>query len=356
MTALKRIAIIGGDGIGPEVLAEATPLLDWAQSRGRALEVVHFPFSANHYLSTGEILSDTSFATLRDQFDAILFGAIGDARVPDGRHAEGILLRLRRDLELFVNHRPCYPMTDQLVPLKNIAASQIRIDVLRENTEGPYCLQGSSEQIGQPDERAIDIALHTRSVVERLLEQAFLLARQRKVGLVLAHKANVLKHGHGVWLRALEACRARFPEVEARGQLVDAMLHDLIRDPRPYGVIAADNMLGDLLTDALAAFQGGLGFAASANIAAHAPFRCTGLFEPVHGSAPNLVGLQRANPCGAILSAALMLRHLGWAEEADAVEAAVSATVQHGEATPDAGGTLATGAMGAAIRQRLGWR
>lgn len=350
---MKRVAIIAGDGIGPEVIAAAKPLLDWARARGRELEAVEYPFGADHFLATGETLPDESFAAIRDDFDAILFGAVGDRRVPDGRHAEAILLRLRRDLELIVNHRPCHPIADVLVPIKCIGSSEIYIDVLRENTEGPYCLQGSTKHEGKPEERAVDLAIHTRATVEQLLLHAFLMARRRGGNLVVAHKANVLKHGHGVWLRALERLKSQFTDVSARAQLADALFHDLIRDPRAYRVIAADNMLGDLLTDALAAFQGGLGFAASANLAPCARFRCTALFEPLHGSAPDLVGTGRANPCGAILCTALLFRHLGWDAEAVGVEAAVKDAVRAQEITPDAGGRLTTREVGAAIFQRL---
>ena len=343
-----RLAVIPGDGIGPEVVREALPLLEWARGRGRDLTWDIHPWSATHFLATGEILPEDAFIELRDHTDAILFGAIGDPRVPDGRHAEGLLLRLRRDLELIVNERPCRPILDAHVPLKGLGAADIEIDVFRENTEGPYCLKGTTE----PD-RATDLAEHTEAAVRRLLEAAFARAAGRGCPLTLAHKANVLKHGHGLWMRLFQELRAAFPGVPARGLHADALLCALVQDPRPFGVIAADNYLGDLISDLLAAFQGGMGVAPSLSWAPHHPFRCAALAEPVHGSAPDLAGSGLANPTGMCLSTALLFRHLGWVAEAASVVSAVAKALRQGAATADLGGNLGTRDMGAAIRAQL---
>jgi 3-isopropylmalate dehydrogenase len=348
MTA-RTLALIPGDGVGPEVMAEALPVLAWVRGRGRPLAWTLHPFGAEHFLATGEILPDGAFRALRDGCDGILFGAVGDARVPDGRHAEGILLRLRRELELAVNFRPCEPLADGLVPLRGVAAADIRIEVFRENTEGPYCLQGTTG-----DGTATDLAVHTEIAVDRLLGAAFARARERGAGLTLAHKANVLKHGHGLWLRRFEAMRARWPEVAARAMHADALLCALVQAPQAFGVIAADNFVGDLASDLLAAFQGGMGLAPSLSFAPHAPFRCAALAEPVHGSAPDLAGQGLANPAGMILSAALLIRHLGWEAEAAAIEASVQSAIRAGAATRDLGGSLGTREMGAALRAGLG--
>ena len=345
---MARIAVIAGDGIGPEVMAEALPVLAWARDRGRALSWEAFPLGANHYLETGETLPDWIFLALRDSFDAILFGAVGDPRVPDGKHAEDILLRLRRDLELRVNYRPCRPILDIHVPLKGRVAADIHLEVFRENTEGPYCLAGRTEPGW-----AVDEAYHSEVAVEGLLRAAFERAQQRNCPLTLAHKANVLKHGHALWLQVFMALKTEFPSVQAGGMHADALLCALVQDPRPFGVIAADNLFGDLISDLLAAFQGGMGLAASANLAPHHPFTCKGLFEPVHGSAPDLAGTGTANPCGMILSTALLLRHLGYEPEARMVEGAVLETLEEGQATRDIGGRLGTREMGEAIRSRL---
>lgn len=343
-----RIAVIPGDGVGPEVLAEALPLLDWARDRGRPLAWEVLPHGADHCLATGETLGEATFLRLRDTFDAILFGAVGDPRIPDGRHAEGILLRLRQGLELAVNWRPCRPILEAHLPLKDRRAGEIRIEVFRENTEGPYGLQGHS----QPG-RGVDVAEHTEPAVRRLLEEAFARAAALGAPLTLAHKANVLKHGHGLWMELFSDLRGRYPDVPARAMHADALLCALIQDPRPFGILAADNYLGDLISDLTAAFMGGMGMAPSLSYAPHAPFRCRALAEPVHGSAPDLAGRGRANPCGALLSTALLFRHLGWELEAQGVEQAVASTLETGSATPDLGGTLGTQALGALIRERL---
>ncbi len=343
-----RFAVIPGDGVGPEVLAEALPLLEWARTRGRNLVWESFPHGADHCLATGETLSDTTFARLRDDFDAVLFGAVGDPRIPDGRHAEGLLLRLRQELQLAVNWRPCTPFLAAHSPLRDRSVEAQRLEVFRENTEGPYCLQGSRE-----GDRALDLAIHTEGAVDRLLTEAFGRARTLGLPLTLAHKANVLKFGHGLWLATFERLKTRYPEVAARSLHADALLCALIQNPAPFGIIAADNYLGDLISDLTAAFMGGMGMAPSLNYAPHRPFRCHVLAEPVHGSAPDLVGKSRANPTGAILSLGLLFGHLGWAQEAEAIDRAVATALQGGAATPDLGGNLSTQAMGAAIRAHL---
>lgn len=343
-----RIAILAGDGVGPEVVAEALPLLAWARARGRSLEWESLPYGADHYLANGETLPQSAFERLRDGCDAILFGAVGDPRVPDGRHAEEILLALRQRLELAVNHRPCTPVLDRLLPLKDLEARQIRLEVFRENTEGPYCLQGVSQ-----GDRAVDEAVHTEAAVRRLLAAAFGRAEELGRPLALAHKANVLKHGHGLWLRVFNEMRGIHPGVAAQTLHADALLCALVQRPQDFGIIAADNYLGDLISDLSAAFLGGMGMAPSASTAPHRPYRCSGLFEPVHGSAPDLAGRGLANPTGMILSAAMMFRHLGWAEEAQAVEGSVTAALRSGAATRDIGGSLSTQEMGSALRAGL---
>ncbi|MDP1831540.1 MAG: isocitrate/isopropylmalate family dehydrogenase [Geothrix sp.] len=335
------IALIPGDGAGGEVMAEAIPCLEWARSRGREVELLPLPYGAEHFLATGETLSDSAFADLRDGCDAILFGAVGDPRLPDGRHAEEILLRLRQGLDLTVNLRPCRALAPGPGPA-------LDIEVFRENTEGPYCLEGSTEP-----GRAVDLAIHTEPAVRRLLEAAFQGAAARRRPLTLAHKANVLKHGHGLWLRVFEELRKAHPEVTARAMHADALLCALVQNPGAFGVIAADNYLGDLISDLCAAFIGGMGVAPSISWAPHRPFRCAALAEPVHGSAPDIAGQGRANPVGMILSTALLFRHLGWEPEAGALEVAVSDALANGAKTRDLGGTHSTAAMGKAIRDRL---
>ncbi len=335
------IALLPGDGVGKEVLAEALPLLTWARHRGRRLETRNLPYGADHFLATGETLPEAAFEELREGCDAILFGAVGDPRLPDGRHAEEILLRLRQGLELAVNFRPATSWLEPTWP-------GLDLEVFRENTEGPYCLQGSTEP-----GRAVDLAIHTEVAVQRLLEAAFRRAEIRQRPLTLAHKANVLKHGHGLWLRTFDKLRLRFPTVKAHTMHADALLCALVQQPSQFGIIAADNYLGDLISDLCAGFIGGMGVAPSLSWAPHRPFRCSALAEPVHGSAPDLAGRSLANPIGMILSTALLFRHLGWDQEALEVEAAVRRALAEGARCHDLGGQLSTRDMGAAILARL---
>jgi isocitrate/isopropylmalate dehydrogenase len=244
-------------------------------------------------------------------------------------------------LELTVNFRPCHSAVPGQDP-------DLDIDVFRENTEGPYCLQGSTEP-----GRAIDLAIHTEPAVRRLLQAAFHHAATRKRPLVLAHKANVLKHGHGLWMRVFEELRRVHPEVAAQGMHADALLCALVQNPTAFGVIAADNYLGDLISDLCAAYIGGMGVAPSISWAPHRPYRCSALAEPVHGSAPDIAGKGLANPVGMILSTALLFRHLGWEVEAVSLESAVAGALEAGAKTRDLGGTLSTTAMGKTIRDRL---
>ena len=346
---MVRLAVIPGDGIGPEVWDEAEPLLGWARSRGRDLAWEVQPWGADHFLATGEALPEHAFASIRDGFDAILFGAVGDPRIPDHRHAEAILLRLRQDLQLTVNLRPCAPASETLLPLKAARASDIRIEVFRENTEGPYCLKGRRE-----GGHAVDEAHHSEAAVRRLLEAAFGRAKATGLPLTLAHKANVLKHGHGLWTETFKELQAAHPGVQASAMHADALLCALVQHPSQFGIIAADNLIGDLVSDLTAAFMGGMGLAPSLSYAPHRPFRCGALAEPVHGSAPDLAMTGRANPGGMILSTALLFRHLGWEPEAAAIEASAAAALRTGAATPDLGGTLTTSEMGSALRAALG--
>ena len=341
MDNLTRIALLPGDGVGPEVMAEALPCLEWVQSRGRSLEIYHLPFGADHFLECHETLPDESFEDIRDGFDGILFGAVGDPRIPDGRHAEEILLKLRQGLELSVNCRPCRAVVPGF-------RTDLDIEVYRENTEGAYCLQGSTEP-----GRAVDLAIHTEIAIRRLLEAAFQRAEARNCPLTLAHKANVLKHGHGLWVQVFEEFRKQYPGVAARGMHADALLCALVQNPMPFGVIAADNYLGDLISDLCAAFIGGMGVAPSLSWAPHRPYRCRALAEPVHGSAPDIAGKGLANPVGMLLSTALLFRHLGWVPEALRLETAVKDALEAGAKTRDLGGSLSTAEMGAAIRAHL---
>jgi 3-isopropylmalate dehydrogenase len=346
-----RVAVVPGDGIGVEVIAEAVRSLSAvADAAGKELRLTPFDWGAERYLRTGVSLPAGALDMLGRDFDAILLGAMGDPRVPDNRHAVDILLGLRFELDLYVNHRPVRLFHERLCPLKGLGPEDVDFVVFRENTEGPYVMMGGNFKKGTPDEVATEIDLNTRKGVERIVRHAFAFAASRGLTKVaMADKSNVLIHAHDLWQRVFKMVASEHPAIEARHLYVDNLALQLVRDPRQFQVIVTSNMFGDIVTDVAAGLQGGLGMAASGNI--H-PGRVS-LFEPVHGSSPPLAGKNVANPMGAILSAGLMLEHLGLREEAGRVEAAVRAAVAAEETTVDVGGSLGTREVGAAIEQRL---
>jgi 3-isopropylmalate dehydrogenase len=339
-----RIAVIPGDGIGKEVTAEAVGVL---QSVARVsdfrIALVHLPWSADHFLSTGETLPAHGYRMLREEFDAIFVGALGDPRVPDNRHARDILLGTRFELDLYVNYRPVRLLDDRLSPLKGRTRADINFVVFRENTEGVYVSVGGRFKAGTEDEIAIQEEINTYKGVSRIIRHAFEYATahgHRKV--CMADKSNAMQHGHALWHRVFTEMAADHPAITATHMYIDALAMFMVKDPAQFQVIVTNNLFGDIITDIGGALQGGLGMAASANI--H-PGR-TSLFEPVHGSAPPLAGKNVANPMGAILSVALMLETLGRREEAALIERVVERAVQQGKTTQDIGGTMGTREVG----------
>jgi 3-isopropylmalate dehydrogenase len=342
-----RIAVIPGDGIGVEVTREATETLRAAA--GTALSFEEFPYGADHFLRTGETLPQAGFDRLRT-FDAILLGAVGDPRVPDNRHAADILLGLRFRLDLYVNQRPVRLLDERLCPLKGRKAEDVDFVIFRENTEGLYAGVGGFFKKGMPDEVATQEDINTRKGVERILRHALAWARAHgKKRVLMSDKSNALTYGHDLWQRVWRELAAEYKDLETSHMYVDALAMQLVKDPSAFEVIVACNMFGDILSDLGAQIQGGLGLAASANL--H-PGR-TGLFEPVHGSAPKFAGQNIANPIGAILSAAMLLETVGRPVEARAIEDAVAGAVRDGKTTRDLGGSLSTSQMGDEIRRRL---
>ncbi len=336
---MTRIAVIPGDGIGKDVTAEAVKVLAAVcEASGKHLELVELPWSADHYLATGETIPPHGFAMLRDDFAAVLVGALGDPRVPDGRHARDILLGARFELDLYVNYRPVKLLHDRLSPLVGRRRKDIDFVVFRENTEGVYVGIGGRFKAGTQDEIAIQEEVNTWKGVHRIQRHAFEYAVARGLRLCMADKSNAMQQGHALWQRVFKELSAEYPTVKATHLYIDALAMFLVTDPGQFQVIVTNNLFGDIVTDIGGALQGGLGMAASANL--H-PGR-TSLFEPVHGSAPPLAGKNVANPFGAMLSAALMLETLGWTAEATAIETAVETAVANGTATADIGGTLGT--------------
>jgi 3-isopropylmalate dehydrogenase len=351
VSAPLRIAVVPGDGIGREVIAQAEAALQAAaQSSGRTIALTGFDWGADRYLATGVTLPAGALAMLQQEFDAVLLGAMGDPRVPDNRHAADILLGMRFQLDLYVNYRPVKLFHESLCPLKGARPQDVDFVVFRENTEGLYVMMGGNFKKDTPDEVATEIDLNTRKGVERIVRHAFAFARTTgRTRVVMADKSNVLVHAHDLWQRTFKAVAAEYPEIEARHLYVDNLTLQLVRDPAQFQVIVTSNMFGDIVTDLAAGLQGGLGMAASGNI--H-PGRLS-LFEPVHGSSPPLAGKDKANPMGAILTAGLMLEHLGWTEEAGRIESAVRWAVESGHTTADIGGAKGTRAVGEAIAERL---
>jgi 3-isopropylmalate dehydrogenase len=346
-----HIAVVPGDGIGVEVIAEAVKALSAvADAAGKSLRMTPFDWGAEKYLKSGVTLPPGSVTMLQEGFDAILLGAMGDPRVPDNRHAADILLGLRFKLDLYVNYRPVRLFHEKLCPLKGARREDVDFVVFRENTEGLYVMMGGNFKKDTPDEVATEIDLNTRKGVERIVRHAFAFAAARgRKKVLMADKSNVLIHAHDLWQRVFRAVAAENPGIEATHLYVDNLTLQMIREPSQFQVIVTSNMFGDIVTDLAAGLQGGLGMAASGNI--H-PGRIS-LFEPVHGSAPRFAGKNVANPMGAVLTAGLMLEHLGWGEEADRIEAAVRWAVENDRTTPDIGGGLGTREVGEAITGRL---
>ena len=339
-----RIAVIPGDGIGKEVTAEAVRVLEAvARVSDFRLDLAQLPWSADHYLATGETLPADGYRMLRNEFDAILVGALGDPRVPDNRHARDILLGTRFELDLYVNYRPVRLLDDRLSPLKDRTRKDIDFVVFRENTEGVYVGVGGRFKPGTADEIAIQEEINTCKGVSRIIRHAFEHATAHGLSKVcMADKSNAMQQGHALWQRVFKEVAGEYPGIAATHLYIDALAMFMVKDPAQFQVIVTNNLFGDIITDIGGALQGGLGMAASGNI--H-PGR-TSLFEPVHGSAPPLAGKNVANPMGAILSAALMLETLGRREEATLIERVVERAVHEGTTTADIGGTLGTKEVG----------
>ena len=347
----KRIAVVAGDGIGPEVIREAVRVLERVgEAGGVGLELRHFDWGADKFLSEGVTLPEGALQMLAGEFDAVLAGAFGDPRVPSNKHAEDILLGMRRGLDLYINQRPVRLLDARLTPLASRQPADVDFVVFRENTEGAYCGAGGFLKKGTADEIATQEELNTRRGVERIIRAAFDYARKHgRRRVTMADKSNVQRFGGDLWQRVFREVAAEYEGIEANHQYVDAMAMFMVLEPAQYEVIVTNNLFGDILTDLGAALQGGLGVAASGNI--H-PGRVS-LFEPVHGSAPPLAGKNVANPVGSILTAAMMLEYLGFEEASRAVERAVGEAVSGRETTRDLGGTLSTEEAGAAIRRRI---
>ena len=335
-----RIAVIPGDGIGNEVTPEALKVLRAVASPARRpLEFVEFDWGADKYLREGVSLPPGAVEMLRDQFDAILFGALGDPRVPSNQHAADILLGLRFKLDLFVNARPVELLHDKLTPLRGRSMNDIRLMVFRENTEGLYVGVGGFFKKGTPDEIAVQEDVNSRKGVERIIRFAFDYAQQNGLRrLCMSDKSNAMTFAHDLWQRVFRELRQEYSRIESRHLYIDTLAMEIVRDPSQFDVIVTCNLFGDIISDLGAQLAGGLGLAPSGNI--H-PGK-TSLFEPVHGSAPNIAGKGIANPLGSVLASAMLLDFLTWKQEAQVLREGVKAALRENIVTPDLGGVKQT--------------
>jgi 3-isopropylmalate dehydrogenase len=335
-----RIAVISGDGIGKEVTPVAVKAIQAAASKhNRPIEFVDFDWGADKFLREKITLPPGAVEMLRDDFDAILFGALGDPRVPSNQHAADILLGLRFKLDLFVNARPTELLHPRYTPLRDITTNDIRLIVFRENTEGLYVGMGGFFKKGTPDEIAVQEDVNSRKGVERIIRHAFEYAQAHKLKrLCMSDKSNAMTYAGDLWQRVFKSVRAEYPDVDSRHLYIDTLAMELVRDPRQFDVIVTNNLFGDIISDLAAQLAGGLGLAPSANI--H-PGR-TSLFEPVHGSAPNIAGKGIANPFGSVLTAGLLMEFLGWNDEAHLLKQSVKSALNDNITTPDLGGSKST--------------
>jgi tartrate dehydrogenase/decarboxylase / D-malate dehydrogenase len=346
-----RVATIGGDGIGPEVIRASLPAIaDALAGDGGALEVTDLDWGGERLLRTGQAMPDDGVEVIRAH-DAVLLGAVGHPQLEPDVSVWTLVLPLRKALDLYVNLRPIRSWPGVASPVRD--AEGVDMVVVRENTEGEYAGVGGRVHRGSAAEVAADVAVHSRRAISRVARHAFALARERGQQMTLVTKSNVSRHGYALWDEVvLELGAAEFPDVPLEKGYVDAMAARVIERPRSLGVLLCSNLFGDILSDAAAPLAGGLGMAPSANLCpgSSAP----GVFEPVHGSAPDIAGKGIANPMACLLSGALLLREAGFPDAADALEAAVGEAVQADEGqTPDIGGTAGTEIAGEAVRTAL---
>jgi 3-isopropylmalate dehydrogenase len=330
-----RLAILGGDGIGPEVVDEGLKVLDRLEAlEGFATERVAYDLGGRRYLDTGEVLSDATLEELRGA-DAIYLGAVGTPDVPPGVIEKGLLLKLRFAFDQYVNHRPVKLYPGVTSPIAGLTPERCDFVVVRENTEGVYAGAGGTLYRGTPAEVATQDSLNTRHGVERVLRYAFELAAARDGHLTLCHKTNVLTHAGDLWMRTFtELGEHEFPGVERDYVHVDAACLYFVTTPERFDVVVTENLFGDIITDLGAAVQGGLGLASSGNL--DPTRRAPSMFEPVHGSAPDIVGQGKADPIAAVMSLAQMLGFLGEDAAVARLERAIAAELTaHGGDRPD---------------------
>ena len=342
-----KIAVVGGDGIGPEVIAEGLKVLRHLTPE---YEIEEFDLGAERYLRDGTTMPDDIMQRWRNEFDAIFLGALGDPRVPSNVHAKDILLGARFQLDLFINLRPIRLLDERKCPIKNKTCQDVNFVVFRENTEGLYTGIGGQFKRNTQDEVAIEQEINTRKGVERIIRAAFEYADAHGLHKVcMSDKANAMRHGHDLWQRVFKMVAAEYPKITPSHLYVDVLTMEMLRCPEQFEVIVTNNLFGDIVTDLGAQIQGGIGLAASGNI--H-PGKVS-LFEPVHGSAPDIVGQNKANPIATILSLGMMYTHLGRPDLEQRITKAVQECIENDWVTPELGGTLTTEKVTEMILNRL---
>ena len=352
-SAVIKLAVIPGDGIGQEVTGEALKVLEVASPAGVKFEQTRYDLGAERYLTTGEVLPESVLSEIREH-DAILLGAVGgkpnDPNLPPGILERGLLLKLRFELDHYVNLRPSRIFPGAASPLAD--PGEVDFVVVREGTEGPYTGNGGALRVGTPAEVATEVSVNTAFGVERVIRDAFARAQRRpRKKLTLVHKTNVLVHAGSVWWRLFQEVATEHPDVTTDYMHIDAATIFMTTDPARFDVIVTDNLFGDIITDLAAAITGGIGLAASGNV--NPDRTAPSMFEPVHGSAPDIAGQQKADPTAAILSAALLLDHLGYADASAAIESAAIADIAERPAGSGPTGGRRTSEVGDAIAARV---
>src|SRR5690554_4233901 len=346
---MARVAVIPGDGIGKEVVREGIKVLEYYNGKnGLNISFEEFDFGAARYLQTGELIPEEELKKL-ETFDAIFLGAVGDPAVQPGILESGILLKLRFYFDQYINLRPVKLYNERFTPLKDKSVDDINFTVVRENTEGIYAGIGGFLKKDTPDEIATQEMISTRKGVDRIIKYAFEYAQKIDAKLTLCDKSNVLTYAHNLWQRAFKDMARDYPDVRTDHYLVDAITMKMVREPEIFDVIVTCNIFGDIITDLGAELQGGMGLAASGNINPDS----VSMFEPVHGSAPDIAGKGIANPLAAILSAGMILEYLGYTGFNQQIQSAVKEAIERQELTPDMGGDLSTEEVGTSVLKNL---
>ena len=348
-----KIAVIAGDGIGPEVITEGVKVLQAvAQLDGRfQFEFTHFPWGCEYYLKTGKMMPDDGMEQLA-AFDAIFLGAVGAPGVPDHVSLWDLLLRIRKGFDQYVNLRPVKLLKGAPCPLKDVKPEEVDMIFIRENSEGEYAGSGSWLYKGKPNEVVIQDGVFSRHGCERIMRYAFKLARSRKCSVTSISKANALNYSMVFWDQIFKEISAEYPDVPTHSYLVDAASMFMVKDPKRFEVVVTSNLFGDILTDLGAAIAGGMGLAAGANLNPERKY--PSMFEPIHGSAPDIAGQQKSDPLATVWSAAQMLEFFGYAQWSDKLIAIIEELlVEKKTLTPDLGGTATTSQVGDAVVEKL---